>query len=270
MRAQRRLLKALPAAAAIYCLYCLALVASQRYMIYPGTMIGPRHGKPPEGTEVVRFSRGGARVEAWFIPAQSPRGALIYAHGNYELIDDNADALLPYRDMGLHVLLVEFPGYGRSSGIPDQEAITALFADGYDWLVREKGVRNGTVLAHGKSLGGGVVCALSRRRKLAGLVLESAFTGMDAMAAKYLVPGFLLRDRYDNLAALGEFRGPVMILHGTGDMVIPYHHGLRLKAAAPGSSFVSFNAGHNDLPRNKRYWNRIREFVSAVSALKGK
>ena len=71
---------------------------------------------------------------------------------------------------------------------------------------------------------------------------------MRAFAARYLAPGFLVRDPFDNLAALEGVEAPVLVLHGRRDRVVPYEHGEAVAEAA-GAKLITFDgAGHNDVP----------------------
>src|SRR4030095_11231836 len=94
---------------------------------------------------------------------------------------------------------------------------------------------------------------------LAGLILESAFTSVRPLAARYLVPGWLVRGRFDNLWALGTCRGPMLVLHGRADAIIPVAHGKALAAAVPGAISHELDCGHNDCPRS---WTVIGEFLA--------
>ena len=203
----------------------------------------------------------------WYIPppeasAKKPAGAVIFAHGNAELIDYWPTLLQPYRDMNLAVLLVEYRGYGRSAGSPTQQGIVADFVQGYDWLAAREQIDADRIVGHGRSLGAGVVCALSRERPLAALVLQSGFASAGAMAWRAAHPGFLMRDPYDNLAALRAFDGPVLIMHGRHDRIVPPRHADRLHAASPNSRLVYFNSGHNDFPiTSTKYWDAVGAFL---------
>ena len=214
------------------------------------------------GAERVWLETDGVRAEAWYLPplaaGSGPAPLLIYTHGNGELIDYWAQAFEPPRRWGAGVLLVEYPGYGRSTGSPSQRTITATMASAFDRMTARADVDPARIVAWGRSLGGGAACALARERKLAALVLESTFTSVRPLARGFGVPGFLVLDPFDNLAALREFPGPVLILHGERDEVIPVQHAGDLHAAAPGSQLVIERCGHNDCPRP---WALLHDFL---------
>jgi len=236
----------------------------QQQLLFPAP--GPRGPEPDleaRGAERVWLESGDARTEAWFLPARrdaQPSGALIlYAHGNGELIDDWLDAFETPRGWGVSALLVEFPGYGRSSGTPSEASLAAMMATAFDWALTRPGVDPARVIGWGRSLGGGAVCALSRERTLAALVLESTFTSVRSLAQGLGLPRFLVRDPLDSLVVIGSFPGPVLIVHGEQDNLIPVAHARALDAAAKDSRLIVLpGCGHNDCPRP---WAAVRAFL---------
>jgi len=195
----------------------------------------------------------GGRAEAFLLRSLSPsrgRGPLIiYAHGNGELVDYWLRQFAELQNEGISVLLVEYPGYGRSTGVPSETSIQQALAAGYDWAVSQPQVDPKRVVGYGRSLGGGAVCTLARVRALAALVLESTFTSVKDVAAEiFRVPRILVEDSFDNLAFLTSYRLPVLILHGESDGSIPVSQARRLAATAPDATLQILQCGHNDCP----------------------
>lgn len=250
--------------------YLALLWATQSTMVYPGTHLRQRPGPQPvhEGREVVWLETSFGRVEAWYLPPvrdhlpAGPAPAVILAHGNNDLIDTMPGGFLGFRQRGFGLLLVEYPGYGSSDGTPSLESVTETFSAAYDSLVWRPDVDGDRVLALGQSLGGAAVCALASRRPLQALVLVAAFADLPSMAHRYLAPAFLVRDRYDNAAVLGSFPGPVLVVHGTRDGLIPHAHGERLAQAAPRGRLISYDSGHGDTPPDfGRFWQDLDAFL---------
>lgn len=238
-----------------YMVYAGLLFFLQREMLFPRHLIPgapPQH--PPAEAEQVWLDLPDGPVEAWFFPhpdhrSDRPGPAAIFAHGNGERIDLWPPLLVqPLRELGHGLLLVEYPGYGRSAGSPGEEAITAAMIQAWDWLTAQPGVAPDRVLLIGRSLGGGAVCALTRHRPAAGVVLMSSFTSVRSFARRYGVPSALVRDPFDNLSALTAFAGPVLLIHGRRDGVIPFAHAEQLAAATPRAELVAVESGHNDCP----------------------
>jgi fermentation-respiration switch protein FrsA (DUF1100 family) len=189
---------------------------------------------------------------------------VIFAHGNAELIDFLAEELQPFTKLGLTVLLVEYPGYGRSEGRPSQESIRNTFTAAYDMLVSRKDVDPHRIVLFGRSVGGGAACLLADHRPSAALILQSSFKSVRSFATRFLVPDFLVRDPFDNISVVRNYEKPVLVIHGKNDEIIPFSHGVALDRAAPNGKMIAYQCGHNDLPPDPRiYWDDIKQFLNA-------
>lgn len=254
----------------LYCGWLIAGCALQRKLIFPReyTNPDPLATEGLSGLEQIWFDSPEGKVEAWYMPGfgrskESPGPAVIFAHGNAELIDNNAKALRHYRVMGIGVMLCEFRGYGRSAGSPSQDAITDDYIKAYDWLTERSEVDKDKIIFHGRSLGGGVVCSLSRHRKPVALIVQSTFISMKKMAAKYALPAFVVSDPLDNEQAMRSLECPQLIFHGSRDSIIPFAHGKYLATVSPGSTFIKYDCDHNDFPPSEvQYWRDIRAFLT--------
>ena len=115
------------------------------------------------------------------------------------------------------------------------------------------------IIAHGRSMGGGAAGQLAKRRPLAALILESTYTSIADMVRAHGVPDFLIVNRFDTAGMLGEYPGPVLIIHGVNDEVIPFGHARRLAAAAPRARLVELPCRHNDCPPQ---WELVLGFLA--------
>jgi fermentation-respiration switch protein FrsA (DUF1100 family) len=247
----------------------------QRWIIFPRwhTAPDPRAAERVPGLLRIWLPIADGQVEAWLLPgdgvgAERPGPLLFYAHGNAELIEHWGEALLPLRRLGISVLLPEYRGYGRSSGSPSQDAIVDDFTALLD-LVRDRPeIDPARVVLQGRSLGGGVVCALALRRPPAALILQSTFTSLRDMARRYHLPARLVRDPFDNRAAVRDLELPLLIVHGTRDSLVPYAHAEALLAAAPRARLVSFATDHNEpLSDDPRFWHEVMAFLREAGVL---
>jgi fermentation-respiration switch protein FrsA (DUF1100 family) len=235
-----------------------------RKLLYPAPPTPSGDARLGPLDQQVWVERDGVRSEAIWLaptaPGDRPAPLVIYAHGNGELIDHWVDQFAPLRAAGVSVLLVEYPGYGRSPGSPSQATITRAMIAGYDWAASQPRVDLARISGWGRSLGGGAICALAQERPLARLVLESTFTSVRAMASDLFgLPGWLVRDPFDNLAAVRAFTGPILQLHGDRDTSIPLAHARALHAAAPRSQLQVLSCGHNDC---ERPWELLVPFLA--------
>jgi len=250
-----------PVVAALVVGYWSLLFLAQRAMLFPAPGLASAPPRPADA-EQVWLSIASGRTEAWFLrpasPTAGPSPLIVFTHGNGELIDFWPEAFDEPRRWGVAVLLVEFPGYGRSAGQASETTITQAVVAAYDWARARPDVDPGRIVAYGRSVGGGAACQLAARRPVAALVLESTFTSVRAFARGFGAPGFLVRDPFDNLAVVREYRGPLLLLHGSHDEIIGPSHSQALAAAASQAELHLLPCGHNDCPRE---WPLIHAFL---------
>lgn len=259
----------------IYLLYCGILFVLQRHLLFPRHLIQKTLESPrvSQGLEKIWLATGCGKVEAWLVhpPPGSGEGrtpAVIFAHGNAELIDFWPEEFANLAALGLRVLLVEYPGYGRSEGAPSEESVAEVFVTAYDTLVGRNDVDPSRIVLLGRSLGGGAVCSLAARRPSAALILLSAFASVRSLATRFFVPGFLVRDPFDNLAVVRAYPGPVLVVHGSDDTLIPYSHGIALQQGAQNARMITYACDHNDCPPSwKLFWQDVGAFLQLAGII---
>ncbi len=229
------------------------MLFEERLIYFPGRSLEP---KPTdlglEYDDLFLTASDGVRVNGWALPPQgTPRGWVLYSHGNADTMAIRVGIMKPLVERGLGVLLYDYRGYGRSEGRPDEDG---TYRDAEVMLA--EAVRRASearrVFLMGESLGGGVSYELAvRHPELAGLVTTSTFTSIpDMVVALLKIPALrrIVRTRYDNLAKVPRITLPRLVLHGTRDELVPFRMGEALRAAAPAADFFAVEgAGHNDI-----------------------
>jgi len=243
-------------------LAALALVAAafalQRPLMYPRP---PRPAVAPQlpATTEQHWLGQANDMENWLLrpaAAVAPFPLIIYAHGNGELIDHWIEPFSAITAAGIGVLLVEYPGYGRSGGRPNRKSIEVAVIAAYDFARDHPDVDADRIVAYGRSLGGAAACVLAANRPLAALVLESTFTSTADLMPRFMPRAWVL-DQFDSLSVVAAGGTPTLVLHGARDRVIPYAHGEALARAA-GTAPIRMACGHNDCPRP---WSALLRFL---------
>jgi len=148
----------------------------------------------------------------------------------------------------LDVILLEYPGYGPRPGRPTEASLVEAAVEAVD-----QAAPAGPILLVGESLGTGVasLAAARRPRLVRGLLLVTPLASVPAVTRRHapLVPGFLLRDRYEAGPALARFGGPVVFLVAGDDEVVFADLGRGLHDGYPGPRrlVVQEGASHNGL-----------------------
>ncbi len=225
------------------------------------------YGLPAE--ELTLTTEDGARLFGWWIRGEGRR-AILFFHGNAGNAADRLDrAKILHDRFGLDVFLVDYRGYGRSSGSPSEAGLYRDARAVYE-VARARGFSPERIVPFGESLGSAVAVALAAERTCGALVLETPFLSIRAMARHHypLVPGVLIRSRFDNAGTIAEVAAPKLFLVAERDEIVPPEQGRRLfdLAPPPKTLFVIPGAHHNDtyLAGGEPYWKALGDFLESL------
>jgi len=239
---------------------------------YPDGFVPPQsYGLHPE--EIWISAEDGVKLNAWYFPgANSPR-ALLCFHGNAENIGYGLSRIKVLSRLGTNILALDYRGYGKSEGSPDEVGIYRDADAAYRYLVEARGFEPQNIVIYDQSLGGAVAIDLASRRACGGLIVESAFTSVREMARRVLVIPFLeyaAKSRFDSVTKIAAVRAPILVIHGASDEVIPFSMGQKLYEAAPEPKwfFPVERAGHNDvfIVGGEEYLARMKSLIEATPA----
>lgn len=257
------------AAAGVSAPYRLAsLYFAQTRLIFPGrrTQGQPQaRVKAPAGAEMLALrTKCGQHVAALFGPALSPRGTTLpdaatrptvlffYGNGHYLANVHMEHLFAALRRIGVNVMIPEYVGYGLSSGDASESGCYATADAAYVHLRSRHDVDPSKVVVCGASLGGAVAVDLAAREKVAGLITLITFTSMADMArvVQPTVPIWrFIRHAFASESKMPRVTCPALIIHSTGDALVPYSMADRLAAACGGpvSRLKIEGAGHSSV-----------------------
>jgi pimeloyl-ACP methyl ester carboxylesterase len=229
------------------------------------------HGARSVGVQVEPGIALGGRL----YPAALDSPAILFFHGNGEIAEDYDDIAPLYTRLGITLLVMDYRGYGTSSGTPTashllSDAVAVFEAMGR--LLNENDLTPTRPYVMGRSLGSAAAIEIAARadERLSGLIVESGFANTIALLARLglQVSGVEEQDGFGNAAKLSRITLPVLIIHGQDDVLIPASdaHELHRHCASPNKQLVLIpRAGHNDLMMAgmKTYMEAIRQFVAS-------
>jgi uncharacterized protein len=258
-----------------YLLVLLIMSFLETRLVYPIPPIEHRNWEfaRHQNEEVWFAAEDGTKLYGWFAPQPDSKRAVLYCHGNGEDVADNANLLEDLRrELDASAFLFDYRGYGRSEGRPTEAGCIADGLAAQRWLAAHMGVKPGDVVVIGRSFGGGVAVAIAAEQGAQALVLDSTFSRMtDAAAYQYpwLPVRLLMRNRYDSVAKIQRYPGPVYESHGSDDVVVPIELARRLFEAIPSKSkqFREFpGRGHNEPPPGS-YYPELKAFLDGICSV---
>lgn len=261
----KTLLRAVLGLSGLYLLVCLLVALGQRgFMYFPARASEEEALRRARSLGLVPWRDDQGRLLGWRPERRGPAPwRILVFHGNAGSALDRHYYPPLFDPARFDVVLFEYPGYGPRGGSPSEALILAEAGRALDLLRGE-----GPVLILGESLGGGVACRLAgdRGEQVGGLLLVTPFARMAEVAGRHypwLPVGLLLRDRWDALAAIRSFRGPVAVLLAGRDEVVGADQGWRLAKGCPGPVRVWEQplATHNDLDLGSREWQEMVAFL---------
>ncbi len=203
-----------------------------------------------EFEEVWLQTADGEKLHAWWTPVAKPRGAVLILHGNAGNISHRLEYLAMFNRLGYATLIVDYRGYGRSSGAPSEAGTYRDAEAAWRHLLETRRLGPQDIVVFGESLGGGVASWLAAKYPPRALILASTFTSVPDLGARvypWLPVRWLARIEYNNRERIGQIAAPVLIAHSTQDDIIPFAHGEALFAAArEPKQFLVLSGGHND------------------------
>lgn len=196
----------------------------------------------------------GVRLHGWYMPHKNPKAVVLFAHGRSGNIATRIQLWKQFCDnYPISLFAFDYRGFGRSEGSPTEEGILKDVRAARYYLSKRTGVAEHDIVLMGQSLGGGVVVETAVRDGARGLVLLSTFTSIPDVVEKHLpicfVDAFVV-DHFDSAMKIGQYRGPLLSLHGNADQIIPFEQGWKLFNLARGpKQFVTIQNGrHRAIP----------------------
>ena len=250
--------------AAVYVGFSLLLFLTQSRVLYQPSRV---YDYNPKGYglqyEVVSLvTPDGESLAAWFVPAEGADRTVLFCHGNAGNISHRLDTLKMFHELRLNCLIVDYRGYGQSSGKPTEKGTLIDILTGYQWLIEDKDTNPEQIILFGRSLGGSIAAIVAKDVHPSGLVLESAFTSFDDVGAHYypwLPVRLFSRFDYNTLEAIRQVTCPVLVIHSPDDEIIPYKFGQQIYDAAPEpKQFAELKGTHNEgIFENDSLYKRI-------------
>lgn len=254
--------------AIVYLLILAAAFTFQNNLIFhPGTL--------PEdfafnntAEELFLKTKDGEKINALFYRGQS-KNVILYFHGNAGDLSGWQYVAEDFVDKGYSVLLIDYRGYGKSTGKISEAGLYEDAETAWKYLVDQKKFHPNQIIIYGRSIGTGVAVELARNHPARGLILESPYSSLTTLANEklpLLLPGLILRYRFDNIGKVNTIESPIVFFHGANDALIPPAHTTTLYETFKGKKEQVIIGGgtHNDLSQFPEYHKALTSLVPEV------
>lgn len=207
-------------------------------------------------------------VFGWFIDAGPTSPVLLWCHGNAGNVSHRLENIRQLYQRGISVMIFDYRGYGRSTGVPSEAGFYRDALASYDYLIQHRRISPERLIIFGRSLGSSVAGEVAIRRSSAGLMVEGSFPSIQAMSDHHYfgLPTRWLMDVDFNLAKkVRVLQVPLLVIHGEQDSIVPMALGRQVFEAAhePKRWYVVSGAGHNDVPfvGGESYYREMDLFI---------
>ncbi|MEZ4736647.1 MAG: alpha/beta fold hydrolase [Caldilineaceae bacterium] len=247
-----------------YLAICLLLYWQQERLLFFPTKVPAdfRYPFPQPYTETM-LPVAGAALNVVHFPHPAAKGVILYLHGNGDMIARMAPLADFFLGLGYAVIIPDYRGYGKSTGtITNEQELHDDMAAVYHYV--QELYPESQITIYGQSMGSGFAAKLAAEKQPARLILESPYYSMRDMATMHFpwLPRFLLKYQLRTDQWIAHVHGPVYLIHGTVDPVIPYQASERLYPLIQGEKelLTVADGGHNLLLVNKT----VRTFLKKI------
>lgn len=268
----RTLVSILTIAVSVYLVLVLMFYMLQGRMVFLSNLPGRALTASPSDIgldyeDVSLATRDNEVLHGWYIPATDPVGVVLFFHGNAGNISHRLDSIEIFQELDLDVLIIDYRGYGQSSGSTSEQGTYLDAQTAWDYLVNSRDIAPGNIVIFGRSLGGAVASWLAARTTPGAVILESCFTSGPDMGGRlypFLPVRLITRLKYPVKEHVKQVSSPVLIIHSQQDEIIPFDMGQSVFAAAPEpKEMLVLSGDHNGgfLMNRQQYLAAIGKFL---------
>jgi pimeloyl-ACP methyl ester carboxylesterase len=206
----------------------------------------------------------GVRINGLHFHVKEPNGLVLYFHGNSRSIKGWAKYARDFYRYGYDVVLVDYRGFGKSTGKRSERQMLADMQYVYDTLAVT--YPEDHLILYGRSMGSGFAAKLASDNKPRYLILDAPYYNFTRVVERFMpiLPArFLLRFHLRTDQWIKNVQCHTYIIHGTADRLIPVRHSEALQRINPqGITLIRIHGGgHNNLPSFNEYHNFLRDIL---------
>src|SRR5215213_1994473 len=208
----------------------------------------------------------GVRINGLHFYREQPKGLILYFHGNTRSIKGWAKYARDFYRYDYDVVLVDYRGFGKSTGKRSESEMFKDMQFVYNTLVSQYAESH--LIIYGRSLGSGFATKLASDNSPRYLILDAPYYNFTRVVKRFLpiLPvRFVLRYQLRTDRWISKVKCHVYIIHGTKDWLIPIRHSVQLQKINPRKiTLIRIHGGrHNNLPNFPEYHNFVRDILKS-------
>lgn len=256
--------------AIIYIAISIALYYLQDYMLFKPEKLPKDFQFTYDNQEIEEHNletRDGAVINGIrFIPKGESKGVVLYLKGNSKSIKGWGKFAVDFTRLGYNVLMVDYRGFGKSTGRRSQKAIKRDLQEVYN-KIKELTTEDRIIL-YGRSLGSGFAAKLASMNSPKLLILDAPYYSLTKVTKRYapFMPlSLLMKYPLPTYKWLKYAQCPIHIIHGTNDKLIPYKSSVKLSKINPKLTKLHtvIGGGHKNLNNFESYHQMLDDILNS-------
>ncbi|NOR28038.1 MAG: alpha/beta fold hydrolase [Lutibacter sp.] len=213
-------------------------------------------------------TRDGATLNGLlFKPKNASRGVVLYLKGNSKSIKGWGKFAVDFTRHDFSVLMVDYRGFGKSTGKRSQKAIKRDLQVIYNRVKEESSEER--IIVYGRSMGSGFASKLASMNNPKMLILDAPYYSLRKVAGRYMpfMPlSILMKYPLPTYKWLKYVKCPIHIIHGTHDKLIPFKTSVKLSQIQPKITrlYTVIGGGHKNLNNFESYHKMLGEIINSV------
>ncbi len=256
---------------AIYLTASIVLYYIQDYFLFKPEKLSKDFQFYYENQETEEYNletRDGAVINGLlFKPKNRSKGVVLYLKGNSKSIKGWGKFAVDFTRHDYSVLMVDYRGFGKSTGRRSQKAIKRDLQEIYN-LIKEKATEE-RIIVYGRSLGSGFAAKLASMNNPKMLILDAPYYSLTKVTGRYMpfMPlSIIMKYPLPTYKWLKYVKCPIHIIHGTNDKLIPFKTSVKLSQIQPKITrlYTVIGGGHKNLNNFESYHKMLGEIINSV------
>lgn len=216
-------------------------------------------------------------IHGWYIENKENKNykiknkIILFFHGNAGNISFRLNYIKKFYEIGFSMLFYDYPGFGLSEGIPNEENCVNTGKLFYNFLIDNKKFKSNNIIFYGESIGGCISSNLANKVNIKLLIIQSTFTDIKLIIKNVLVNNYVglltdnlgfetkkyLHERYKKNIIKKKMK--TLVIHSNNDEIIDIKFARELSNYS--NEFYECDGAHSNIIIDKDLIYKIIKFI---------